>query len=144
MRERTEALNIGVRNGTWGEDVASRFLRRSGFTILDRNVCPVPSDRRLEIDIIAWDPKTDSIVFVEVKQHATISPYARRISRVDIRKRKNLRRACHAWKRSKDWQGGFRFDVIEVYGTPEGGAPIVDHIECVNLFTKKDRFVKWS
>ena len=42
------------------------------------------------------------------------------------------------------WQGGFRFDVIEIYGTPEGGRPVVDHIEKVNLFAKQGRFVKWS
>ena len=95
-------------------------------------------------DIVAWDPKSDAMVFVEVKQHASLSPYARRISSVDARKKRNLRRACGAWRRANKWQGGFRFDVIEIYGTPEGGRPVVDHIEKVNLFAKSGRFVKWG
>ena len=143
MRLRREASNVGVRNGTWGEDVAAEHLRRGGYQIVDRNSCPVARDRRLEIDIVAWDPKADAMVFVEVKQHATMSPYGRRLSRVDRRKKDNLRRACNAWRRTNKWRGSFRFDVIEVYGTPEGGRPVVDHIERVNLFAARERFVKW-
>lgn len=144
MPRRAESPNTGVRHGAWGENVAANHLRRYGFEIIDRNSCPVAGDRRLEIDIVAWDPKSEAMVFVEVKQHASVSPYARRMARVDARKKKNLRRACNAWRRVNKWSGGFRFDVIEVYGTPEGGRPVVDHIEKVNLFTRRDRFVKWS
>ena len=143
MRPQRDSANQGVRNGVWGEDVAAEHLRRGGYQIVDRNSCPVARDRRLEIDIVAWDPKADAMVFVEVKQHATMSPYGRRLSRVDRRKKDNLRRACNAWRRTNKWRGSFRFDVIEVYGTPEGGRPVVDHIERVNLFAARERFVKW-
>ena len=37
-----------------------------------------------------------------------------------------------------------RFDVIEVYGSPESGRPVVDHIDRVALFAKGGRFVKWK
>ena len=84
------------------------------------------------------------MVFVEVKQHATMSPYKRRLSRVNRRKKANLRRACNAWRRVNKWHGDFRFDVIEIYGTPEGGRPVVDHIEKVTLFADPKRFVKWN
>ena len=141
---RIDSDNVGVRRGAWGEEVATDYLRLAGYQIVDRNSCPVAGDRRLEIDIVAWDPKSDAMVFVEVKQHASLSPYARRISSVDARKKRNLRRACGAWRRANKWQGGFRFDVIEIYGTPEGGRPVVDHIEKVNLFAKSGRFVKWG
>ncbi len=144
MRLRRDSANIGVANGVWGEDVAAEYLRRAGFQIIDRNSCPVAKDRRLEIDLVAWDPKTDAMVFVEVKQHATMSPYGRRLSRIDRRKRTNLRRACNAWRRANRWHGDFRFDVIEIYGTPSGGRPVVDHIEKVNLFANPSRFVKWD
>ena len=143
MLRRRDACNPGVRNGAWGEDVAAEYLRRGGFQIVDRNSRPVARDRRLEIDIVAWDPKSDAMVFVEVKQHASLSPHGRRLSRVDRRKRANLRRACVAWRRANKWLGGFRFDVIEIYGTPGGGRPVVDHIEKVNLFADPGRFVKW-
>ena len=136
--------NVGVRNGAWGEGVAVEHLRRLGFEIVDRNSCPCARDRRLEIDIVAWDPRADTMVFVEVKQHATMSPFARRLSRIDRRKKANLRRACGAWRRVNGWRGAFRFDVIEIYGTPGRGRPIVDHIEKVDLFAGPERFVKWG
>lgn len=143
-RQRKEPpANLGVVRGEWGERVAAEYLRRRGFVIVDRNTCPVDADRRLEIDLVAWERRTDTMVFVEVKQHANMSPYARRLRSVDRRKRDNLRRACNAWRRANRWRGCCRFDVIEIYGVPEGGAPVVDHVENVRLFAKPERFVKW-
>ncbi len=136
--------NIGVLHGAWGESVAVGHLRRHGYEIVERNSHPVEKDGRLEIDIVAWDRKKDAMVFVEVKQHAKPSPYARRLRSVDRRKRMNLRRACNAWRRVNKWHGAFRFDVIEIYGVPEGGAPVIDHISDVELFAKRGRFVNWS
>ena len=141
---RRDLTNVGVKNGVWGEDVAVEYLRRAGFQIVDGNSCPVERDQRLEIDLVAWDPKSDAMVFVEVKQHASLTSHGRRLARIDRRKRANLRRACNAWRRVNRWRGDFRFDVIEVYGTPDGGRPIVDHIERVNLFVDSRRFVKWD
>ena len=139
-----KADNIGVLHGAWGEAVATDYLRRHGYEIVDRNSRPVERDERLEIDIVAWDRKKDAMVFVEVKQHATLSPYARRLRSVDKRKRMNLRRACNAWRRTNRWHGAFRFDVIEIYGVPDGGKPVIDHVPDVELFAKPGRFVKWS
>ena len=139
-----EAANVGVLHGLWGEAVAVDHLRRHGYEIVDRNSRPVEKDERLEIDIVAWDRKKDAMVFVEVKQHAKPSPYARRLQSVDRRKRMNLRRACNAWRRTNKWHGAFRFDVIEIYGVPEGGKPVIDHISNVELFAKRGRFVNWG
>ena len=136
--------NIGVLHGAWGEAVAVDHLRRHGYEIIDRNSRPVERDERLEIDIVAWDRKKDAMVFVEVKQHASLSPYARRLQSVNKRKRMNLRRACNAWRRTNRWHGAFRFDVIEIYGVPGGGKPVIDHISDVELFAKPGRFVKWD
>lgn len=135
--------NIGVAHGKWGEDVAVKYLRTHGFEIVDRNPRPVERDKRLEIDIIAWDKRNDVMVFVEVKQHACLSDYARRMRSVNKRKKQNLRRACNAWRRIMKWQGSFRFDVIEIYGVPGKGQPIIDHISNERLFVGQDRFVKW-
>jgi len=135
--------NVGVAHGRWGEDVAAEHLRRGGYEIVDRNVRPVKDDERLEIDIVAFDWANDAMVFVEVKQHASRSPYQRRLRSVDVRKRLNLRRACNAWRRLNRWKGGYRFDVIEIYGVP-GRKPEIDHICHVALFGKKERFVNWS
>ena len=144
MWPRKETDNIGVLHGAWGEAVAVDHLRRHGYEIVDRNSRPVERDERLEIDIVAWDRRKDAMVFVEVKQHAKPSPYARRLQSVNKRKRMNLRRACNAWRRTNKWRGAFRFDVIEIYGAPGGGGPVIDHISGVELFAKRGRFVKWS
>ena len=142
--KRKRSDNIGVLHGEWGEAVAVEHLRRHGYEIVERNSRPVEKDERLEIDLVAWDRKNDAMVFVEVKQHAKSSPYSRRLRSVDKRKRENLRRACNAWRRVNRWHGAFRFDVIEVYGVPEGGRPVIDHIKKVDLFAKRGRFVKWN
>ena len=144
MSRPREDTSVSAVRGCWGEDVAAEYLRRGGFVIVDRNSRPSARDRRLEIDLVAWERSTDTMVFVEVKQHASVSPYARRLRSVDQRKRENLRRACNAWRRVNKWRGNFRFDVIEIYGTPDGGRPVVDHIEKVDLFAKPGRFVKWG
>lgn len=141
---RPEKENIGVKHGVWGENVAVEFLRRGGFAILDRNSRPVKKNRTLEIDIVALERATDTVVFVEVKQHSSISPYSRRLRSVGKKKKLNLLRACNAWRRSNRWEGGYRFDVIEVYGVPEGGPPVIDHIERVELFARRGKFVKWT
>ena len=136
--------NIGCRNGEWGEDVAACYLRSRGFEIIDRNSHPCEKDGRLEIDIVAWERSSDTMVFVEVKQHKSLSPYARRLRSINRRKKQNLRRAFNAWRRVNRWGGAYRFDVVEVYGEPSGGRPIVDHISNVELFPQRGRFVKWA
>ncbi|MBO6067043.1 MAG: YraN family protein [Kiritimatiellae bacterium] len=136
--------NIGVRHGSWGEEVASRYLRARGLEIIERNSRPCAADRRLEIDIVAYESRTDTLVFVEVKQHRDFSPYQRRLRSVNRRKLANMRRVCNNWRLRFGWQGGYRFDVLEVYGTPETGETHIDHIRSVPLFTARERQVAWT
>jgi len=136
--------NVGVIRGRWGEDVAAEWLRRGGCGIIERNVRPYARDRRLEIDIVAYDAQEDTIVFVEVKQHARRSEFQTRMRSVDRRKLQLLRRACNAWLRRNRWQGGYRFDVVEVYGEPGGARPEIDHVKRVRLFADPERFVDWE
>lgn len=134
-----------VIHGRWGEDCAAAFLCFRGYEIFGRNVRPCSSDRRLEIDIIAFDGRTHTVVFVEVKQHAEKSPYARRMRSVDKRKLRLLRRACRAWLMKSSWRGAYRFDVIEIYGVPGmSGKPEIDHIQHVRLFSESRKFVNWQ
>lgn len=137
--------NVGVLHGKWGEEIACEHLRRCGYEIVERNARPCPWDRRYEIDIIAWDRKLDAIVFVEVKQHKMRSPFARRLQSITRRKKDLLRRACRTWLFRKRWQSSYRFDVIEIFGTPDSTAPAeIDHIPRVRLFEPEERFVDWS
>ena len=143
-QSRRESENVGVRNGTWGEDVAVEFLRVHGYEIVDRNVRPCSRDRRLEIDVVAYDRMYDVMAFVEVKQHAERSQLARRLRSVDRHKLDLLRRACRTWLSKERWRGGYRFDVIEVYGSPGKGVRAeIDHVPGVRLFERPARFVDW-
>ncbi len=145
MSQPSAPENISVRHGRWGEDVAIAQLRIEGLVILERNVRPCPNDRRIEIDIIAYDRRRDVLIFVEVKQHKARSPYQRRLCSITQHKKNLLLRGCRAWLRRNQWEGSYRFDVIEVYGSPEAQTETeVDHIPHVRLFAKRERFVNWE
>ena len=105
---------VAERNGRWGEDVAVEHLRANGYVIVDRNARPCRRDRRLEIDIVAYDRENDVMVFVEVKQHRSHSQRERRLRSVDRRKLRLMRRVCSAWLKANRWTGARRFDVVEV------------------------------
>ena len=135
--------NLGVSHGLWGEWIACEFLRAKGYEIFERNVTPYDRDRRLEIDIVAYERASDTLVFVEVKQHKEHSPFGTRLRSVDKRKLRNLRIAFNAWRRANHWEEGCRFDVLEVYGTPETGVRAVDHIEGVRLFNENCKHIDW-
>ena len=53
--------NVALVHGDWGEDVAVRFLRCAGYEIIERNSRPVKKDRRLDIDIVAYDRRNDAM-----------------------------------------------------------------------------------
>lgn len=135
--------NLGVGHGCWGEAVACDFLRAKGYEIFERNATPYERDRRLEIDIVAYERASDTLVFVEVKQHKRFSPYASRLRSVNKRKLRNLRIVFNAWRRANRWDEGCRFDVIEIYGTPETGIEAVDHIESVRVFNREQNHINW-
>ena len=130
-------------HGEWGERVAAERLRMEGMEIIERNSRPLPRDRRFEIDIVAYEPQSDTMVFVEVKQHSSHIPFERRIRGIDARKRRTMRIACAAWRRTNRWEGDCRFDVVEVFGTPKSKRPEIDHIQHVYLHTPSIDSVPW-
>ena len=132
--------NLAVTRGRWGEEMAAAHLRARGWRILERNVRPCGQDRRCEIDLVLRSADRRSVVFVEVKTHRARSPRAGRLWCINRRKKNVLLRACTSWILKRKWHGNFRFDVVEVYGTPAGGAPEIDHVENVPLFPPKWRF----
>ena len=92
-------------------------------------------DRRDEIDIVAR--KDASLVFVEVKTRRS-EDFGRPLSAVNAAKRKALNRAAVRYL----WQIGFpklyyRFDTIEVVGTPVDAAPVVRHVENAFPFDRR-------
>jgi putative endonuclease len=96
--------------GRRGEDLAHRFLRREGFTIVARNYRPHTGAG--EIDLIGWEQ--DQLVFVEVKTRAT-SEFGMPEAAVDTEKQVYLARAARDYSRraNVDW-GAVRFDIVSI------------------------------
>ncbi len=97
--------------GKLGEREALLYLTLAGYALHDHNW----RDGHLELDIVAeW---LGEIVFVEVKTRSS-EDYAPAIEAVDLRKKRNLIKAAHAWLASHGmaWRP-YRFDIITLVGS---------------------------
>ena len=113
--------------GAWGEEQASVFLQRRGYTIVERDW----KTGHRDIDIVALDGGT--VVFVEVKTRRN-RVFGEPEDAIDYRKLQNLRLAINYYVKSKHINQEFRFDVITVVGTPTGGPPQISHFEDIPMY----------
>lgn len=92
------------------ENMAIYYLKTQKYKILARNFsCPAG-----EIDIIALDPETKYIVFVEVKYRAT-NAFGRPIEAITPQKVHNIQTTSQVYLKLKGWlDRNFRYDVIEI------------------------------
>ena len=103
--------------GERGEEEAARFLTRSGFSILDRNV----RTRAGEIDLVAKEGKT--LVFVEVKTRRDMEGDPPQAA-VNTRKQNRLGKLAHGYLKLKRLrQVSCRFDVVSVIFKPSATSP---------------------
>jgi len=101
---------LGDDHGRIGEDLAHRYLRKHGCTVVARRYRPPAGGG--EIDVVAWQGQT--LVFVEVKTRAT-GEFGAPDRAVDAEKQESLahagrdyaRRAGVEWKR-------VRFDIVSI------------------------------
>ncbi len=117
-------MTTDTRRGTGikGEEEAARFLTRSGFAILDRNV----RTRAGEIDLVAKEGKT--LVFVEVKTRRDLEGDPPQAA-VHTRKQNRLAKLAHGYlKQKRIRQTPCRFDVVSVIINEEGGVKAIRHI----------------
>jgi putative endonuclease len=110
--------------GRRGEDIAHRFLRRSGIVVVARNYRM--NSGAGEVDLIGWEG--DTLVFVEVKSRQT-EAYGAPDRAIGPQKEFSLIRAAREYARHAEvpW-GRVRFDVVNVvFTTP----PAVTHFRNV-------------
>lgn len=98
--------------GRWGEDVAAHFLTAQGYTILTRNY-RTPAG---ELDIVAQDG--GAIVFVEVKTRRTASFGPPQAAVTPAKAAHIIASAQHYLLDTEQIDGGWRIDVVAVYGSP--------------------------
>ena len=97
-------------HGRRGEDLAHRFLRRHGLTVVARNFHQRAG--RGELDIVAWDRET--LVFVEVKTRAS-AEFGGPGRAVGTDKEKDLRRAAGEYLRRCGMpKEQARFDLVNI------------------------------
>ena len=116
-------IDPGAPVGKRGEQAAARLLRRKGLTV----VAESESDKAGEIDLIAIDKRSKTIIFVEVKTLATTKP-GHPAERVDAEKQARVSRAAMRYLKRKKLLGvKTRFDVVAVWW--QSGGPEPDRIE---------------
>jgi putative endonuclease len=107
--------------GSKGEDLAVRFLKKRGYSIIERNyTTPIG-----EIDIIAKDG--DTIVFIEVKTRADDS-FGHPFEAVNKKKRQKLKNLALLYLKKQRKEPQVRFDVLSVFYMSDGRKEI-EHIK---------------
>ena len=116
--------------GTKGEQLAVNFLKKKGYTILQRNY----RRRNGEIDIVCYDHGT--IAFVEVKTRYTNTYGLPELSVTKAKKRQIVKIASQ-YIASKKLEGiDLRFDVVSIFYSSDKKHPTITLFR--NAFTKND------
>ncbi len=113
--------------GSWGEEVAARWLQQRGYIIAERDWKMGHRD----IDIVAMDG--DEVVFVEVKTRRN-RLFGEAETAVDYHKLKNLRMAINCYVKARGIRQALRLDVVTVVGTPDSGDPDISLIRDFPLY----------
>ena len=103
-----------MNTGKWGERLAAWYLFCHGCRILERNY----RSGRYEIDIVARERRTGTLVFVEVKTRSGTA-FGLPRDAVTSKKQLFLTRAAQGYlKERRIPDAHTRFDVVEVYTKP--------------------------
>ena len=113
--------------GNFGERAASKYLRKSGYKILEKNFVGKSS----EIDIIAKTKFGDTTVFVEVKTRSLEKIGAhesRPAAAVTAEKQRKIISASKQFMKKFRLNTRMRYDIIEVYVEKINGKDRVSRI----------------
>lgn len=109
------------RVGWNGERIAEAHLLGIGYRILGRNI---RVGRHDEIDLLAFDPRDQVIVFCEVKSRGRFDADFHPLRNLTYRKRCSMKRAARHYVAHLPYETGYRIDVIAI---AEG--KVLHHIE---------------
>lgn len=119
-------FNENVRRGRRGERSAARFLKRNGFRIWDKNW----RHGRYELDIVA--EKQGCVAFVEVRGR-TLKSLQSGFDSVVSKKKRAIKYAACAYRRSHPAIKTYRFDVISIDWDSDGKIKALNHYENITM-----------
>jgi len=120
LEEVRETDAVHLRTGMRGEKIAAKFLRKLGYRIDGRNV-RLGKD---EIDIVAFDPATETMIFAEVKTRSRRHEDYRPELNADWHKVRRLQRSARKWVAEHSYEGGYRIDLLCV-----ADGMVIEHIQ---------------
>lgn len=116
-----------IETGKRGEEAAEKYLKRCGYRIWDRNT---RIGRRDEIDLVAYDPQENVLVFVEVKTRSVADDDRHPLANFTYKKRQSFQRAVRRWIARLEYEEAYRMDLICVVG-----GEVIEHIREVAWIT---------
>jgi putative endonuclease len=116
-----------IKTGRMGEEKAVEFLRKNGYSILERNFRNIFG----EIDIVA--SHNGVICFVEVRSRRGSSRHAEALGSIGFLKQRKLSKLAISFLKEKKWQDRkARFDVVSVsLAEPENSIMLLKDAFCV-------------
>ncbi len=130
FRHETEETSPKRTLGAKGEQVAVKFLKKQGYTILQRNYrC-----NRGEIDVVCYDH--GAVVFVEVKTRHSNEFGPPELAVTGAKKKQIIKAASHYAARKKLEGIDLRYDVVSIYYAPQKKHPEVTLFR--NAFSQDD------
>lgn len=114
--------------GSFGEQIASDFLRKKGYTILEKNF----KKRYGEIDIVALD--NDVLVFIEVKTR-TSNQFGSPLEAITPWKLQVVIRSAQYYKLThKNLPDLMRIDAVSVQLSPDGKMEDIELVKNISGF----------
>ena len=117
----------GRRNrlGASGERIAAHHLEQRGYRIVDRNV----RRREGEVDLIAIEPTTDTLVLIEVKLRTSRRAGAA-VESLSTRKQIRLRELAEIYAAEHpELPRNLRVDLVAIELASDGSISSIEHVE---------------
>ncbi len=109
--------------GAFGEQCAADYLAAQGWQIINRNWrCHLG-----EIDLVARDPETNAVTFIEVKTRSGVG-FGSPFESITQEKRARLGQLAAQWMKTFGHPGKIRIDAIGVLKNP-GRSPQFSHLK---------------
>jgi len=116
--------------GAYGEKIASEYLKKKGYRIIDKNfLVKLSSLRKGEIDIVS--KKNGVIAFIEVKTLSGENPIISPQEKVNFQKQRQLVKISQLWliKNKIPLDSKWQIDIVAIILDPETKKAEIRHFE---------------